>query len=141
MSSSKKGPAVFLAQSISDEAPFNSRPKIAERATEQVTIVAKASQHLGLKGAVGFTGSRAFPYVYPLTQRLAGLVGEAYKELARRWKPLLGIYDDAGVDFGFEIHPGEGVIDGTTLGCFPASPDDFAGGKSDPVALRKMRGF
>ena len=203
MSSSIKGPALFLAQFISDEAPFNTLPSIAKWAAglgykgvqvptwdkrifdldraasskaycdevkgicakhgltitelschlqsqlvavhpaydtafdafapehlhgnpdarqawavDQVTKVAKASQQLGLKGAVGFTGSLAFPYLYPWPQRPAGLIEEAFTELARRWMPLLDIYDAAGVDFGFEIHPGEDVFDGITFDRF-----------------------
>ena len=92
-----------------------------EWAVVQVTKVAQASQNLGLSGAVGFTGSLAFPYLYPWPQRPAGLVEEAFSELARRWKPILDIYDEAGVDFGFEIHPGEDVFDGTTFDRFLAA--------------------
>lgn len=209
MTTSIKGPALFLAQFMGDEAPFNSLPSIVEWAAglgykgvqipswdtrafdldkaassktycdeiagicaehgvaitelschlqsqlvavhpaydtafdafapahlhgkpsdrqawgvDQVTKVAKASQHLGLSGAVGFTGSLAFPYLYPWPQRPAGLIDEAFGELARRWKPILDIYDDAGVDLGFEIHPGEDVFDGTTFERFLAAVDN-----------------
>ncbi len=99
-------------------APKALHGKPAERqawAVDQVTKVAKASANLGLKGAVGFTGSLAFPYLYPWPQRPDGLIDEAFGELAKRWKPLLNIYDDAGVDLGFEVHPGEDVFDGATF--------------------------
>lgn len=99
-------------------APRALHGKPAERqawAVDQVTKVAKASANLGLKGAVGFTGSLAFPYLYPWPQRPDGLIDEAFGELAKRWKPLLNIYDDAGVDLGFEVHPGEDVFDGATF--------------------------
>jgi sugar phosphate isomerase/epimerase len=92
-------------------APAYLHGKPAERqvwAVDQVTKVAQASKNLGLAGAVGFTGSLAFPYLYPWPQRPAGLVEDAFEELARRWKPILDIYDAAGVDFGFEAgqyHP------------------------------------
>ena len=200
MSSSIKGPAIFLAQFLGDEAPFNSLPSIIkwaadlgykgvqiptwdkrvfdlEKAAEskdycdeiraiceqngvtitelsthlqsqlvavhpaydvsfdafapeelhgqpdkrqgwavdQVLKVAKASNNLGLTSAVGFTGSLAFPYLYPWPQRPAGLIDEAFAELARRWKPILDAYDGAGVDLCFEIHPGEDVFDGATF--------------------------
>lgn len=94
-----------------------------EWAVDQVAKVAKASLHLGLKGAVGFSGSLAFPYLYPWPQRPAGLIEEAFAELARRWKPILDIYDDAGVDFGFEIHPGEDLFDGSTFDRFLTALD------------------
>ena len=93
-------------------------------AVDQVTKVAQAAQNLGLNGAVGFTGSLAFPYLYPWPQRPTGLIDEAFGELARRWKPLLDIYDEAGVDLGFEIHPGEDVFDGTTFERFLEAVDN-----------------
>ena len=88
-------------------APAHLHGKPAERqawGVDQVIKVAKASEHLGLSGAVGFTGSLAFPYLYPWPQRPTGLIEEAFRELARRWAPILDVYDDAGVNFGFEIH-------------------------------------
>ena len=108
-------------------APAYLHGKPAERqvwAVDQVTKVAQASKNLGLAGAVGFTGSLAFPYLYPWPQRPAGLIENAFEELARRWKPILDIYDAAGVDFGFEVHPGEDVFDGTTFERFLTALDD-----------------
>ncbi|MGB0438795.1 MAG: sugar phosphate isomerase/epimerase family protein, partial [Paracoccaceae bacterium] len=93
-------------------------------AVDQVTKVAKASRNLGLSGAVGFTGSLAFPYLYPWPQRPAGLIQEAFTELARRWKPILDVYDAAGVDLGFEVHPGEDVFDGATFERFLSALND-----------------
>ena len=65
-----------------------------------------------------FTGALAFPYLYPWPQRPAGLIEEAFAELGRRWKPILDAYDEAGVDVGYEIHPGEDVFDGATFEMF-----------------------
>ncbi|WP_299730790.1 sugar phosphate isomerase/epimerase [uncultured Tateyamaria sp.] len=92
-------------------------------AVDQVTKVAKASRNLGLTGAVGFTGSLAFPYLYPWPQRPDGLIEEAFGELAARWKPLLDVFDGEGVDLGFEIHPGEDVFDGATFDRFLTALD------------------
>lgn len=89
-----------------------------EWAVEQLLWAAKACQNLGLKGSVSFTGSLAFPYVYPWPQRPAGLIDEVFAELGRRWTPILNAYEDAGVDIGYEIHPGEDVFDGITFEMF-----------------------
>lgn len=89
-----------------------------EWAVDQMLKAAKASSNLGLPGSVSFTGSLAFPYLYPWPQRPAGLVEEAFSELGRRWKPILDAYEDAGCDVGFEIHPGEDVFDGATFEMF-----------------------
>ncbi len=89
-----------------------------EWAVDQVKKAAIVSQKLGLKTSVGFTGSLAFPYLYPWPQRPAGLIEEAFAELGRRWTPILDVYRDNGVTLGFEIHPGEDVFDGATFEMF-----------------------
>jgi hypothetical protein len=38
--------------------------------------------------------------------------------LAKRWKPILDAYDEAGVDVCYEIHPGEDLFDGATFEMF-----------------------
>jgi sugar phosphate isomerase/epimerase len=87
-------------------------------AVEQMEFGAAASRNLGLSTSVAFCGALAFPYLYPWPQRPAGLIEEAFAELGRRWKPILDKYEDAGVDIGFEIHPGEDVFDGATFEMF-----------------------
>ncbi|WP_417249100.1 sugar phosphate isomerase/epimerase family protein [Celeribacter sp.] len=89
-----------------------------EWAVDQVTKVAKISRKFGLDNSVSFTGSLAFPYLYPWPQRPAGLIEEAFAELARRWKPILDVYEEHGVNVGYEIHPGEDVFDGATFEMF-----------------------
>jgi sugar phosphate isomerase/epimerase len=87
-------------------------------AVEQVKLAASASHNLRLTKHVGFTGALAFPYIYPWPQRPAGLIEEAFAELGRRWKPILDHFDGYGVDYGYEIHPGEDVFDGVTFEMF-----------------------
>lgn len=89
-----------------------------EWAINQVKMAADASRRLGLDHTVSFTGSLAFPYLYPWPQRPAGLIEEAFAELARRWVPILDHYKSLGVDIGFEVHPGEDVFDGATFEMF-----------------------
>ncbi|HSI40988.1 MAG TPA: sugar phosphate isomerase/epimerase [Xanthobacteraceae bacterium] len=92
------------------------KPKARQEwAVRQMKAAAKASQHLGLAGHVSFTGALAWPFVYPWPQRPAGLVETAFAELGRRWRPILDAFEEAGVDVGFEIHPGEDVFDGATF--------------------------
>jgi sugar phosphate isomerase/epimerase len=87
-------------------------------AVAQMIFAAKASQNLGLLASVSFTGSLAFPFLYPWPQRPAGLIDEAFAELGRRWRPILDAYEDANCDLAYEIHPGEDVFDGTTFEMF-----------------------
>jgi sugar phosphate isomerase/epimerase len=89
-----------------------------EWAVDQLKKAALASHKLGLEHTVSFTGSLAFPFLYPWPQRPAGLVEEAFAELGRRWTPILDHYKEYGQGIGFEIHPGEDVFDGATFEMF-----------------------
>ncbi len=86
-----------------------------EWAESQLLMAAKASRRLGLDVSVSFSGSLAFPYLYPWPQRPEGLIEEAFDELARRWKPVMDAYDNEGVDIAFELHPSEDLFDGVTF--------------------------
>ena len=87
-------------------------------AMEQMMLAAKASANLGLSAHATFSGALAWPYVYPWPQRPAGLIETTFDELARRWRPILDAFDEAGVDVCYEIHPGEDLFDGTTFEMF-----------------------
>lgn len=95
-----------------------------EWAVEHLKLVAKASKNLGLSASATFSGALAWPFLYPWPQRPAGLVESAFKELAARWKPILDVYDENGVDLAYELHPGEDLFDGTTFERFV----DYLGG-------------
>lgn len=89
-----------------------------EWAVKQMKAAADASRRLGLNAHASFSGSLAWPYLYSWPQRPAGLIEEAFDELARRWKPILDHFDAAGVDVAYEIHPGEDLFDGDTFEMF-----------------------
>jgi sugar phosphate isomerase/epimerase len=89
-----------------------------EWAVEQLRLAARASANFGLIAHVTFSGALAWPYVYPWPQRPAGLIETAFDELAKRWKPILDLYEDAGVDLCFELHPGEDLHDGVSFEMF-----------------------
>jgi len=84
-------------------------------AVEQVKFAAKASRRMGLGNSVSFPGALVWPFMYPWPQRPAGLVEEGFKELARRWRPILDYYEECGVNICYEIHPGEDIHDGVTF--------------------------
>jgi sugar phosphate isomerase/epimerase len=85
-----------------------------EWAVEQLKFAARASRRLGLSAHPTFSGALAWPYVYPWPQRPAGLIEEAFDELAKRWRPILDTFEEEGVDVAFELHPGEDLHDGIT---------------------------
>jgi len=84
-------------------------------AVQQLEFAAAASMNMGLSAHATFSGALAWPYFYPWPQRPAGLVDEAFQELGRRWLPILNVFDEAGVDVCYELHPGEDLHDGVTF--------------------------
>lgn len=100
-------------------ASVHNNPKARQEwAVQQLLWAAQASRNLGLTGHASFSGALAWPFLYPFPQRPAGLVEEAFDELARRWTPILNAFDEVGVDVGYELHPGEDLHDGVTFEMF-----------------------
>lgn len=98
---------------------YHNNPKArTEWAIQQLKYAAKASEHLGLTEHATFSGALLWHTVYPWPQRPAGLVEEGFKELAKRWLPILNAFDEAGVDLCYEIHPGEDLHDGISYEMF-----------------------
>jgi sugar phosphate isomerase/epimerase len=89
-----------------------------EWAVQQLKYAAVASKNLGLNAHATFSGSLLWHTVYPWPQRPAGLVEDGFKELARRWIPILNTFDENGVDVCYEIHAGEDLFDGQTYEMF-----------------------
>lgn len=92
-----------------------------EWAVDQVKMAAKASRHLGINVHASFPGALMWHTVYPWPQRPAGLVQQGFAELARRWLPILNVFDEQGVDVCYEIHPGEDLHDGVSYERFLAA--------------------
>jgi sugar phosphate isomerase/epimerase len=105
-----------------------------EWATAQLTLTLRAAANLGTKCVPTLSGGLAWPFAYPWPQRPAGLVDEAFRELARRWRPLLDLARDLGLTLGFELHPGSDLFDGHTWERFLAEVGDHpaAGLNYDP---------
>ncbi|GAC1381038.1 MAG: sugar phosphate isomerase/epimerase [Ginsengibacter sp.] len=89
-----------------------------EWAVQQLKYAAKASENLGLKAHATFSGSLLWHTMFPWPQMPSGLVEEGFKELGKRWTPILNTFDECGVDVCYEIHPGEDLFDGTTYEMF-----------------------
>jgi len=111
---------------FADFAPINLKQDFKGRqawAVEQLGYAAQASQRMGLAAHATFSGALAWPFFYPWPQRPSGLIDEAFAELGRRWLPILNLFDQAGVDLCYELHPGEDLHDGTTFERFLRAVD------------------
>jgi sugar phosphate isomerase/epimerase len=89
-------------------------------ATEQLQKTVRAAARLGTKCVPVLSGGFAWHLAYPWPQRPAGIIDEAFQELARRWLPVLDLADELGVAIAYELHPGSDVFDGHTLERFLA---------------------
>ena len=87
-------------------------------AVEQMKLNARASRNLGLTAHPTFSGAFLWPFMYPWPQRPSGLVEAGFAELGKRWKPILDVFDENGVDACYELHPGEDLHDGLTFEMF-----------------------
>ena len=55
----------------------------------------------------GFTGSKIWPYVAMFPPVSADVIDAGYEDFARRWNPILDVFDSEGVRYAHEVHPGE----------------------------------
>jgi sugar phosphate isomerase/epimerase len=99
-------------------AEVNTPELMCKYGQKQVKLCLKASRNLGLSAMPTFSGALMWHTMYPWPQRPAGLVQEGFKELAKRWRPLLDYADECGVDCAFEVHPGEDLHDGASYEAF-----------------------
>ncbi len=103
---------------------YHGNPKArTEWAVQQLKWAAKASRNMGLDAHVTFSGALLWPFMYPWPQRPAGLVEMGFKELADRWRPILNMFDEQGVDACYELHPGEDLHDGDSFEQFVEALD------------------
>ena len=100
-----------------------------EWAIEQVKLAANASYNLEIDVMASFSGSLLFHTMYPWPQRPKGLVEAGFKELAKRWIPILDHCKDKGVEVCYEIHPGEDLHDGVTYERFLKATNNHSSAK------------
>ena len=86
-----------------------------EWASEELRKTIIASANFGTKNISVLSGGFAWPYMYPWPQRPEGMIEEAFRELAKRWLPILNFAQDAGITIGFELHPGSDLCDGSSF--------------------------
>lgn len=106
----------------------------SEWAAEQLGKAIRASVRMGLSVIPALSGGFAWHLAYPWPPTPAGLIDEAFAELARRWRPLLDRAREEGVALAFELHPGSDLFDGATYERFLEVTDDHpaAGLNYDP---------
>ncbi len=83
-------------------------------AQDQLIKTVDASVNMGTNHISVLSGGLAWQFVYPWPQRSAGLIDDAFDEMAKRWLPVLDYAQANGVTFGYELHPGSDLFDGAS---------------------------
>jgi sugar phosphate isomerase/epimerase len=81
------------------------------RAADEMRVTGRAAANLGVKIVNGFTGSSVWHMIYffpPTDQRD---INKGYDDFAKRWGPIFDEFQNAGVRFALEVHPGELAYD------------------------------
>ena len=107
-------PAYEVAFAPFYPAGLNDRQRV-EWAQDQLLKSVKASANLGLDSIPVLSGALAWHMMYPWPQRPAGLIDSAFKEMFRRWQPVLDAAADNGIAIAYELHPGSDIYDGATF--------------------------
>jgi sugar phosphate isomerase/epimerase len=88
---------------------------VRQRAADDMKRAARVARRLGASVVTGFTGSKIWPYVAQFPPVPASVIEEGYDDFARRWTPILDVFDAEGVRYAHEIHPSEIAYDYWTL--------------------------
>lgn len=84
---------------------------VRQRAAREMMDTARAAAKLGVKVVNGFTGSAAWHKLYFFPPTSIAEIDEGYADFARRWNPILDMFDEVGVRFALEVHPTEIAYD------------------------------
>ena len=80
-------------------------------AVETMKLAAKAAQRLDIDVVTGFTGSSIWHLVYDFPPTPPEMIDKGYEYFAKMWNPILDVYEECGVRFALEVHPGEIAYD------------------------------
>ncbi|QCI13513.1 sugar phosphate isomerase/epimerase [Pseudomonas putida] len=84
---------------------------VRQRAAQEMKLTAQVARQLGVDTVVGFTGSSVWQYVAMFPPVPETVIEQGYEDFARRWNPILDVFDQEGVRFAHEVHPGEIAYD------------------------------
>jgi sugar phosphate isomerase/epimerase len=84
---------------------------VRTRAANEIKDTARAAAKLGVKTVAGFTGSSIWHLQYSFPPVPESMIDAGYDDFAKRWNPILDVFDEVGVRFALEVHPTEIAFD------------------------------
>jgi sugar phosphate isomerase/epimerase len=121
--------------------------QVRQRAAAEMGDTARAAAAFGVQTVIGFTGSSIWHMVAMFPPVPESMIEAGYADFARRWNPILDVFDAEGVRFAHEVHPSEIAYDFWTTrralaavehrGAFGLNfdPSHFVWQDLDPVAF------
>ncbi len=80
-------------------------------AVKQMQYAAKAAKLMGVKVVTGFVGSPIWKYLYSFPPVTEKMIESGFQKIKKLWAPILDVFDEEGVKFALEVHPGEIAFD------------------------------
>ena len=84
---------------------------VRQRAAQEMKDTAKAAAKLGVEVVNGFTGSQIWHALYAFPPTSQEYWDAGFADFGSRWIPIMDAFDDAGINFGLEVHPTEIAFD------------------------------
>lgn len=84
---------------------------VRQRAAREMQDTARAAAKLGVKVVTGFTGSSIWHSLYAFPPTSQAYWDKGFVDFAQRWKPILDVFEQVGVNFALEVHPTEIAFD------------------------------
>jgi len=84
---------------------------VRQRAADEMKATARAAARLGAQVVTGFTGSKVWPYLAMFPPVGEHVIEAGYADFADRWNPIIDVFEEVGVKFALEVHPGEVAYD------------------------------
>lgn len=88
---------------------------VRQRAAEEMKATARAARLFGAETVTGFTGSAVWAMLYFFPPTSQADIDAGYQDFARRWLPILDVFQAEGVRFALEVHPTEIAYDIITM--------------------------
>ena len=84
---------------------------VRQRAAEDMKMTARAAKLVGVDVVTGFVGSKIWHTVAMFPPVPPAMIEDGYTDFADRMNPVLDVFDEVGVKFALEVHPGEIAYD------------------------------
>jgi sugar phosphate isomerase/epimerase len=84
---------------------------VRQRAARELADTARAAAAFGVKTVTGFTGSSIWHATYAFPPTTQAFWDAGFADFARRFKPILDVFDEVDVNFALEVHPTEIAFD------------------------------